>query len=191
MFDAILSDTELSGLVRLCCQENGMQVDFHPSLIHDSMPDSSKVLILKIDSYYTTKRFATPPPSIDCLIITKCDDGKYSFYLVELRDVNGTSLVKPRLMVPKFYTVINDFFNTKFPSIFMNDSHDLKDVKMWVVTDALGTKSLNETDYRNKIKGTVIEQYLSIKPFKVKNKYVQLEVVSPRLTSPVPIIENC
>lgn len=191
MLDAIRSDVELHGLARLCCQENGMNIELDPGLMHDDMPNTDKVLILKIDAYYCTKNMAMPPPSIDCLIITKCIDSKYSFYLVELRDVTGTCSVKPRLMIPKFNTVINDFFKNRFPLIFMNDMFELNEVKMWVVCDPFDTISLSEDQYKKKIKGTVIEQYLSIKPFEIRNKYVQLEVVSPRKTAPVPIIKDC
>lgn len=191
MFDTIIQHNELGGLIRLCCHENGMMVEFDDDYYKNTLLDHEKAIILKIDAFYNTIDMAKPPPSIDCLIVVKCDDGTYSFYLIELRDVTGTSLIHPRVMSPKFETVIEDFFKIRFPNVFLNPDFIVKKINMWVVSDALGTKNLTEEEYRKKIKGTVIEQYLSIKPFRIRDKIVQIEVVSPILTTPIPIIRAC
>ena len=190
MLDRIIQHETLSPLIRLCCDENGTSVDFDECLIKHDLPDHNKLLILKIDSYYSSRRMHNPPPSIDCLIILRCDDGTYSFYLIELRDVGNTSGIKPKEIIPKFNTVINQFF-TEFSDIFLDGTSTIRSVSAWLVTDALGTKNMDEEQYRKKIKGTVVEQYSSIKPFRILNKIVQLEVVSPRLNSPKPIIKEC
>jgi hypothetical protein len=168
-----------------------MLVDFEPCFIEHDLLNHNKAIILKMDDYYSSRRMHNPPPSIDCLIITKCNDGSYSFYLVELRDVSGTALIKPKEIVPKFETIVHDFFVNKFPDVFISDDVNINKVHMWVVTNALGTEQLTEEEYRAKIKGTVIDQYLSIKPFRIKNRLATIEVVSPRLSSPKPIIKEC
>ena len=57
--------------------------------------DDKKVIILKIDSYYSSSRMHDPPPAIDCLIIVSLGENRFDFYLVELRDVTVTKLVRP------------------------------------------------------------------------------------------------
>jgi hypothetical protein len=130
MFDTIICHSELGGLMRLCCQENRMLIEFDACYYNNELLNHEKVIILKIDAYYNTMDMATPPPSIDCLIIVKCDDGTYTYYLVELRDVTGTMKIKPRVMMPKFETVINDFFKKRFPEVFLSEEYVVKNIHM-------------------------------------------------------------
>jgi len=49
-----------------------------------------KFIVLKIDSYYNSLGLPKPPPSVDCLIIVKCDTNIcYDFYLVELKNIGS------------------------------------------------------------------------------------------------------
>ena len=132
-----------------------------------------------------------PPKSIDCLIIVRCNDGSYSFYLIELKDVSAPSSVKPRDVLPKFETVLFDFFQSRFPEVFMNPAFELKNLKMWLVTDALKSSKLTEEQYRSKVKGTVLEQYNLIKPFKFRGLVATLDVVVPTIEHPVAVIGQC
>lgn len=191
MLDTIIQHDLLGPLLRQCCEENMASVIIDESLCAHGVLNSERIVILKIDAFYNTKDFAMPPKSIDCLIIVKCKDGSYSFYLVELKDVGTTSAIKPRDVVPKFETVLYDFFQTKFSEVFMNPDFILNKIKMWLVTDALRTRNLSDEQYRAKVKGTVLEQYNLIKPFRFRGHVTTLEVIVPTIEHPVAVVGQC
>jgi hypothetical protein len=118
MFDKIVNHPELFSIVCGSCSENNAHVEFDDALKINGEIDDSKVLILKPDSFYNTKDFATPPKSLDCLILVNCvDKHHYDLYLIELKDVEKLQRLIPEDIVAKFESVINDFF-VRFAEIF-------------------------------------------------------------------------
>jgi hypothetical protein len=191
MLDAIIRHDVLCNHLIQECQENGIRVVIGDSLLDDGMLDTEKILIIKPDSYYSSARMATPPPSIDCIIITKCADSSYKLYLVEMRDRKGAQGVSPKVIIPKFRTIVEKFFADEFKEIFNADRFHIRDIKMWIVTDAYNTKQCSEEAYIKKIKGTVLDNYLSQKPFRVFGKLVLVEPIVPYLQHVAPVIQTC
>jgi hypothetical protein len=183
MFENIEQHADLYGLQRSGCSENGYCVIFCDQLLGENGElDDTKVKVLQVDSFYNSGRMHNPPPSIDCLIIVN-EHGhlNYSFYLVELRNVIGANLVKPRVIQEKFITTFTNFLATDFPDVFIPDEINLICLKAWLVTDPYRYGNLNLTDeqYKNKIKGTVIDQYNSLKPFRLKGVICMIEPILP------------
>jgi len=186
MFEKIEQHPELYGLQRGGCSENGYCVIFCEQLLcNDGELDDTKVKVIQVDGFYNTNRMHKPPPSIDCLIIVnEGGDNRYSFYLVELRNVKGANLIKPRLILEKFTTTFSTFLTTDFPDVFIPDEVSIVSLKSWLVTDPYryGNLKLTDEQYKSKIKGTVIDQYNSLKPFRLKNMVCMIEPVLPNPT---------
>ena len=183
MFGKIEQHHILYGLTRCSCSENGICVVFCNSLLDANGDlDDAKVKIIQVDSFYNTHHMVNPPPSIDCFIIVKeSGTDNYSFYLVELRNVNSANLVRPREILRKFETTITQFIKNDFPDVFIPDDINLIQLKSWLVTDpyGFGGMQLTERQYKNKIKGTLLDQYNSLKPFSLKGKICMLEPIRP------------
>jgi hypothetical protein len=186
MFEKIEQHPDLYGLQRGGCSENDYCIIFCDQLLClDGELDETKVKVIQVDGFYNTGRMHNPPPSIDCLIIVKEDGNlRYSFYLVELRNVNGANLIKPRVILEKFQTTFTRFLTIDFPDIFIPDEISILCLKSWLVTDPYryGNLHLTAEQYKSKIKGTVLDQYNALKPFKLKNMICMLEPVLPNPT---------
>jgi len=139
MFETILFNSDLFGLCRETCEENNVCVEFSKQLAEDNY------IVLKIDAYYNSSKMHNPPPSIDCLILVKCDTNEcYDFYLVELKDIKSSKGFEIKNIQQKFATTINDFLNDKFQDIF--DAYCINDFKLYFV---LGEKYSEK--YRKKM----------------------------------------
>jgi len=191
MIDSILQDQQLHALVRQACAENGLYVDIDSSLLNGDVLNFDKIIILKPDAYYCSKFMVSPPPSIDYIVVVKCTDETYKLYLIELRDCNGSSLVKRKVIEKKFLTIATDFFEKKFPDIFSKDRYKISSIKLWLVADPFNTATIDQEMYEKKIKGTVIEQYLSMKPISVLGKLALIEPILPYIQKPVPRVMPC
>jgi len=126
MFKTILSNLDLSSLYQRICEENNACVKFSKQLAEDNY------IILKVDAYYNSLRIHKPPPSIDCLILVKCDTNEcYDFYLLELKDIKSSKGFNIENIQQKFATTIDDFLNDKFKDIF--DAYCINDFKLYLV----------------------------------------------------------
>ena len=179
MFDLIICHSELSGILRRSCDENKICVEICDKLLSNDDLNDDLIQILKIDDYYSSRRMHNPPPSIDCLVILKTAENEFGLILIELRDVTGTSLVKPKDMLEKYKTTINNFMLDEFSSIFCNDNFTISFLKLWLITNPFKIPHLSDNQYNKKVKGTVLEQYNSIKPLKFKNKIALIEPKPP------------
>ena len=188
MFDSIISNPELFHLIRQNCSENDIGIDFHDEFItSDGMLDSNKVLVLKPDSFYSSKLMHNPPPAVDYLILLKCEElTVYYIYLIELRNTKNTTGIKPNIIRKKFETVINDFLLNQFTTYF--PASEIIKIKCYLVTDPLKMrgKGLNETEMRSYMRGTVLDAYSNLEPLVYKNKNLIIEPLLPN-----PIIEKC
>ena len=179
MFEQIDQHPDLYGILRGACEENKLCIAFCHLLKCDGEIDDNKIRILKIDSYYNSSRMHNPPPSIDCLIIISLGNNKFDFYLVELRDVAMTQLVRPDDIVPKFKTTVERFLHKDFSEIFLSSEIAINRFKLWLVTDPFHAASLTEEQYKKKIQGTVLEKFQTMKPLKFRDKIAMIEPKRP------------
>ncbi|MCP4347036.1 MAG: hypothetical protein GY795_16100 [Desulfobacterales bacterium] len=185
MFDEIFQHPDLFGLTRAGCEENDVGVQISEQLNEEDF------IVLKIDSFYNSLRLTKPPPSVDCLIIVKCNTvAYYDFYLAELKNINSPKHFDINNVVKKFETTIHDFLTLKFPDIFLNDEYCLNNLYLYFVSDVYRIKKANpditKEEYDKKIKGLKIETFLSIKPFEFRGKKA---LISPLL--PNPVVSEC
>lgn len=73
MFNDIITDQDLFGIIRSNCNENNICIHVCDKLLDDNGNTKDELIkILKIDAYYSSKRMLKETPkSIDCLIILK------------------------------------------------------------------------------------------------------------------------
>jgi len=150
MFDKIRTHQELKKIICDSCSENNASVEFDDSLKNNFKLDDVKVLVLKPDSFYNTKNFATPPKSLDCLILVNClDKEHYDLYLIELKDVKRSKHLKSSEIFEKFKTMIDDFF-IKFDDIFNPVNVNYGKIEFYLICPY---PKLSEEEYRKKVKG--------------------------------------
>lgn len=179
MIDLIMCHPELSGILRRSCDENNICIEICDELLVGDDLNDDLIQILKVDEYYSSKNMHNPPPSIDCLIILKTGENEFGFILVELRNVKGTALIKPKEIIGKYKTTVERFMLDEFSSIFCDDMFTVSFFKLWLVTNPFKIPNLSDEQYERKIKGTVLEQYNSVKPLRFKNKVAIIEPMAP------------
>lgn len=174
MFDKIIHNQELWSIMCHNCSENNASVEVDDSLLNNGLLNHEKILILKPDNYYNTKDFATPPKSPDCLIlISYAEKAHYDLYLVELRDVKSSSGLKPKDIVGKFETMVNQFF-PEFSTIFYLSKYKI--ISFYLVTTyPRGGSELSPEEYRTKIKGSVLDILGSAKPLKLYGRAILIQ----------------
>jgi hypothetical protein len=188
MFDNFINHEELGGLLRGTVEENDVGVTFHEALnLHGEINDGI-VAIFKIDSFYSSNVMPNPPPSVDYLVIVRCEhNGGYDAYIIELRNVSSTSGIRPREIRKKFATVFDDFFD-RFSCEFGEIFDNLNSLRLYLISDPLGLAGKNYADdeIARRIKDTVIESYGFLTPFEFRGRAYSIEVVVPN-----PVIQAC
>ena len=181
MFDEIIQNSELFALIRSKCDENEISVKFDKRLENDE----NKYIILKTDAYYNTINFATPLPSVDCLIIVKCDSSQgYDFYLIELKNIKSPSGFNKKNIVKKFQTIIEDFLTKRFGDIFLN--YSINNLYLFFISDPYRKGNLTDKEYEKIIKGLKLEFFQSIKPLIFKGKEAFITPALPHLIRITP-----
>ena len=137
------------------------------------------IKILKVDKYYCSSRIHNPPRSIDCLIIIKTGENQFGLTLIELKNVSNARDLQPKDIRPKFDTTINDFLSLRFSEIFLNNHYQISYFRLWLVTDPYHWPPMSIEQYKKKLKGTVLELYLSDKPYQFGNKVALIEHKPP------------
>lgn len=85
MINLITSDEKCFPITFGTLEENDIKIEFGSSLTDQTGDiDTEKVAILKPDQYYNTIDFATPPKSVDGIVLVK-DSDKYHLYIAELK----------------------------------------------------------------------------------------------------------
>jgi hypothetical protein len=118
MLNAIDQDVSLLNITRRSCVENNVGIDICDALLVDGDLNDDLIRILKIDDYYSSKNFAKPPKSIDCLIVVKSEKESFELTLVELRDVKSIKGVRPGHILEKFRNTFARFMTEDFSEIF-------------------------------------------------------------------------
>jgi|WetSurMetagenome_2_1015567.scaffolds.fasta_scaffold13040_3 hypothetical protein len=185
LFDSIRQHHELYGIVQSRCSENDVGITFADELLdHEGYPDESRVLILKLDLFYNSARMNNPPPSVDCMIIVKCEQpDHFNLYFVELRNTKRTRYVRPSEIIEKFRTSLFDFFEQRYASIFIQDNVTFQNIQLYLVTDPLRMvgKNLSEEEMRKIVGGTVLDAYGSIQPLRFQGRRL---LIKPQLPNP-------
>lgn len=181
MFDIIRQHQDLSGLIRHCCEENGIGADFDTDLKdHAGDPDDEKVIILKIDQYYNQQNIAARPKSIDFLILVRCcNPESHSLYLIELKNTSDRVQLAPAGIIEKFKTTVSDFINDKFNNVFSNS--DYKRIKLFLISQ----KTIL-APAKNKNRSSQFDAFSTTKPFELLGHKVMIEPMPPN-----PIITPC
>ena len=184
MFNKIYNNPNLASIISSYCDENDIEICLDESLESNS---DDKLLILKIDDYYSSKKIHNPPPAIDCLILVKCDSGEcYDIYLVELKNIKSPKAFSKENIVEKFKTTINKFLNDEYTDIFLKENYC--DFNCYFVTNPYGCQNITQEEYDKKIhdEGLKLDFFNSIKPFKFQNKYSLIKPILPN-----PTINEC
>lgn len=181
MFDEILQNSDLFELIRYNCSENQISAEFDPQL------EEEKYMILKPDAYYNTIKFAAPLPSVDCLIIVKCDLNQgYDFYLIELKNIKSPSGLNIKNIAQKFQTVIDDFLTNRFGSIFLNNQYNINNLYLFFISNLHNYGSTDQKEYDEKVKGLKLKISQLIKPLKFRGKRAEIKPSLPHLIRITP-----
>ena len=182
MISEIRNHPELKRIIVDCCSENNVEVTISSNINNDDF------IILKIDKYYNSLSLADTPKSADCLIILRCENNTFRLFIIELRDIKNLAGFSVKEIYQKFTTTINNFLREKFNEFFFSDKYDIKDLKLYFISDPLKIQNSNYDNNQIKklTKGTKIELLLLMPPFKFDNKYYSISYQVPN-----PIIQNC
>lgn len=191
MLNEIISDAVLHSLIRQTCDENEVFIDIDNSLLSGGCLSDDNIIIIKLDAYYNSKQMHNPPPSPNCLIVLRCKDGTYNVYIIELRHCNGAKRVKLKDIRQKFETAIFDFVGSKYSHIFSHHKYKIKSVFLWLVADPFCTSGLSKDVFEKKVKGTVYDTYLSMRPLPVLGRLELILPKFPNQSDPYPKISPC
>lgn len=176
----------LSGVVAFSVSEQGVEVEFGESLkdVNDDLLHD-KVVIVQPDRYYNTRDFASPPKSVDNVVVVKDDDGNFYLYIIELKSTCSTRRIDRKELSEKFATTFESFLSEQFVDVF-DKAVPLASLHAWVVCDPmrLATSRMSIEEYEKKIKGSVIDFEVHMKPIRYKNKITMVKAMLPP-----PIIE--
>lgn len=190
MFDQIYADPELFAIVRQHCRENDVGATVASALLDEGGDlDHERIIVLKLDSLYSSQNMHNPPPAPDYLVIVKCCDDSFEGYIIELRDTTQTGAVRASAILPKFRTAIDDFLARRYRHLFFRGEEIIfRKLKLYLVTDPLGVraKGLSEQEYKSRIRGTTLDAYAALQPVMVGNRALLIEPVLPD-----PSIEPC
>lgn len=179
MIDKIITEPNLFALLRPICEENCIGIQVCEQLLNNGELRHDLITILKIDEYYSSKKMHNPPPAIDCLVIVKSENGKFGLTLIELKNVSSAKDLQPSKIRPKFDTTINNFLSVVFKNIFLCSKFEISYFRLWLVTNPYRWPPMSPEQYAKKVKGTVLEMYLSDKPYKFSNKVAYIEHKAP------------
>ena len=160
LLQKIRQDERLKPLLRDRCEDEGVCVEIDKNIPQDDY------VILKLDSFYNTIYFATPPPSPDCFIIQRCaGTDKYGITIVELKGIHNSDGFKVENMKAKFETCFQEFMLKDFKNYFNRDYTKIQlyfvsEIEIYRREAGLKMKVLEN------IRFTFRGQKCSIKPYK-------------------------
>jgi hypothetical protein len=126
MIEKIYNTATLQPFLHKDCCENEVCVTFDEALLPENY------VVIKVDDYYNSLHLEKTPPSPDCLIVRKCENGGLGLTIVELKAISTAQNFDLSNMKNKFSTCINDFICNKFNYLLLQD---YKDVKLYFVSN--------------------------------------------------------
>jgi len=158
-----------------CC-ENDVEATISKNI------STEDYVILDMDAYYKALKNKKIPPSVDCLILIRCSDGKYKLFLVELKDLETDKYLKKSNLIGKYNTTINDFLETYSSTFSFNGN--LKDFKLLLVTNPYNWS--DNCKMNERLKSTKLNFLNTMPPFRYNGFIKKIELELPN-----PIIQNC
>jgi len=189
MLDAIERDPALFAICAQDCSENDVWVRISAELCRDGELNDERIKILKVDRHYSSKNFASPPKSIDCLVVVKCDSGCFELTLIELKDVSSIARIIPRDILEKFRVTIARFMGEDFAFVFDNPAYEISAIRAWLVSDPFNLSHLPDEVYRRKIGTSRLKVFQSARAFVFRGHLILIEMRRPR--PPEPEIQGC
>ncbi len=125
MIEKIYNTAALQPFLHKDCCENEVCVTFDEALIHENF------VVIKVDDYYNSLHLEKTPPSPDCLIVRKCENGGFGLTIVELKTATSAKHIPLENIKEKFNTCINHFVSNEFSDLLLQD---YKDVKLYFVS---------------------------------------------------------
>ena len=196
MIPSIYADASMQQLIRHTLSEQGMEVEIGNSLLlQNGDLDANKIVILKPDDFYCTPHFAAPPKSVDGIAIVKGTNGKYHFYIVELKSSRFKNIKKSDIQA-KFNTIFHRFFSPDFQHVFIDMDYELETLNLWLVCDPLQmrAKCADHEQYIEKIKviaerlsGLLNDYAATFKPFSFKQ---HTAMIRPLLSPPTIEVDS-
>lgn len=189
MIRTIYNDTKAFPILAHSLEEEGVSIEFEGSLL-DSSGDLNhdKVVILKPDRFYNTRDFATPPKSVDGVIIVQENNETY-IYIAELKSSRSKHIKRLEIQ-EKFDTIFQNFFTVDFSHIFEETTYEIKTLRLWLVCDPLQIRqrSRDQREYiekakkiKERLKGLLSEITSGLRPYKYKGVQAAIE---PMLSPP-------
>lgn len=198
MINLIANDEKCFPITCGSLEENDIKIDFGGTLTdHSGDIDIEKVAILKPDQFYNTRDFATPPKSVDGVVLVK-DADSYHLYIAELKSAKRIQSVKQTDINDKFSTIINNFFQDDFKHIFLDTDYELKTLSLWLICDPVNIRSgrNNPVIYEKKLKalkrmkGVLADYSLALKTFSFKGITTPIRImISPPTIEQAHFIE--
>lgn len=192
MIDLINSCGKCHQIIANTLEEEGIRIKFGATLTDKQGDmDTNVVAILKPDKFYNTKNFATPPKSVDGVIVVSSEGNTY-IYVAELKSSRLKNINKQDIQ-EKFSTVFNIFFKCDFKHIFVDQEYFLKNISLWLVCDPTNIRKFSHDpgllEQKMKaslgLRGMLADYSASLLPYRFKGKIAQI-----RLTISPPTIEK-
>lgn len=145
MIRDIYSDPDAFTITSQSLAEEGIEVEIGESLLTDDELDCEKIVILRPDEWYNTKRMYNPPRSTDGIIFVD-QQNEYHMYVIELKSSRLADLNRNHIQ-EKFNTIFQRFLAEDFSHLFDNElkPYELKALHLWLVCDPLRLRNKTTT----------------------------------------------
>ncbi|MBF0612862.1 MAG: hypothetical protein HQL55_17210, partial [Magnetococcales bacterium] len=155
---------------RQACEENGVRVEVCEQLLIDDILDHQHIRIFKPDAFFSTKRMATPPRAVDCMVIVKTEDNEAILWFIENKDIKEMEKFKHAEIVEKFEETCQ--WAEGALQEFLGQVH-LKEVRAWFVTTLYN--QVSEEVWNKRLKATSLSAFQAQKPIRFANHFVFIQ----------------
>ncbi|MEK7256393.1 MAG: hypothetical protein AAB316_16685 [Bacteroidota bacterium] len=173
LLDELRAEPALAYFIKSECCDQGICVDFDPAI------PATDFVIIKVDDFYADAiRAGDRPKSPDCLIVQRCADGKFHWFVVELKSVQsqGSGDLKREEIWEKFHTCLTDFMSNRFRQFFYNPDYEFN-LHLVLVAGKMAEKFKRNFDFKF---------LLGLKPLYFANKIIGVQGENPN-----PLVRPC
>ncbi|VVQ13938.1 hypothetical protein PS925_03838 [Pseudomonas fluorescens] len=188
MINQIANDEKCFQICAGTLEEEGIKIAFGTSITDaDGNINEEKVAILKPDHFYNTRDFATPPKSVDGVVVID-HNSDIHLYVAELKSSCRLQNICKKDIQEKFSTIFENFFSADFKHIFLDIDYSLKAMSLWLICDPTNIRSSldNPTQLAKKMKaastlrGMLADYAASLKPYTFKGITTPIQLlISP------------
>lgn len=170
MLDRIKEHPILSKFIKDECSEQGVSIQIDNRISQDSY------IIISPDEFYNSLKEKVFP-SVDCIVIQKCNELDYKITLIELKSIRTAHNFVLENMIEKFQNTLANFISVRFKeNLFKN----YKTVDLYFVSNIELHNIKKDRDLGLKL------EYLISKRFEYNGKRLMLR---PKM--PIPTIKPC